>query len=139
MATYSALWYRQNADLLAALTAAGLIDSTPPPEEGLPDTRRGVWLTTGPGNADPRPVAKRYPMTTDAEYNQAVSIIDGFDWTGANDPGEQLRAQAAAAIAALATYKALASPTAAQRLAFERRVCDILTVLIKRVGQLVNE
>lgn len=54
--------------------------------------------------------------------------------------GERLKHQSLAdkvdgIVADFAVYKALANPTANQRQAFERRVCDVLMVVLKRMTQ----
>lgn len=51
------------------------------------------------------------------------------------DKQTTLRAQVDSAAEFFAAYKALANPTANQRLQFERRVCDVLTAVLKRITQ----
>lgn len=58
------------------------------------------------------------------------------DLKAANEARDaEAKSQAAEVLAALAAYKAIANPTANQRLAFERRVCDVLTTVLKRMTQ----
>lgn len=80
--------------------------------------------------------------TTDQQRQQGLSILTNFDfsdqahkdWLDSLKPERKTLAdQAQAAINKLVTYKALASPTAAQRKAFEDGVCDILTAIINRL------
>ena len=76
----------------------------------------------------PQPTAEQLAAVTDAQV-QAARDARTPEKTG-------LRKQVAAAINALAAYKALSAPTAAQRKAFEDRVCDALTAVIRRLHQL---
>lgn len=68
----------------------------------------------------------------------AQAVIDAHDWTAAADPAEVLKSQAAAALAANATYAALANPTAAQTTAQVKRLTTQNTAIIRRLLQLIG-
>jgi hypothetical protein len=74
----------------------------------------------------------------DTPHAAAQAVVDGWDWTGATDPAEQLKSQAAAAVTANNTYLALASPTAAQNTAQVRRLTTQTTAVIRRLLQLMG-
>lgn len=71
------------------------------------------------------------PVPTESEMRTAWAALE----TARVDRETTAKAQAAEVLADLAAYKALANPTANQRLQFERRVCDVLTALLKRITQ----
>ena len=93
---------RRLVELETALRAAGLWGDDSFGPDGKtpavpPDQRRGVSLSMVNGV----PTIRRYPLTTDAEYADAVVLLAAHDWTGATDAAEQLRGQATAAVADL--------------------------------------
>ena len=130
---------RRLVELETALRAAGLWGDDSFGPDGKtpavpPDQRRGVSLSMVNGV----PTIRRYPLTTDAEYADAVVLLAAHDWTGATDAAEQLRGQATAAVADLDTFIALANPTNAQRDAQVRRQAQILKVVIRRLLQITR-
>ncbi len=88
----------------------------------------GVYASPQPGIAE-EVVADDAPEVV--AFRNAPTIAANAE----RDKHAALVAQVTGIVADLATYKAIANPTANQRLQFERRVCDVLTALLKRITQ----